>query len=637
MKLLSKIKDVKKYKRIAAVLIIALLTVLIEFIFNIHSIVGGYDWQDISGNIQIEKEDEYEKYVIAFTPDKEIYVKQLRLVGEFANDDTYTIETQQFNDFGREETVYYWDNISADLSESYTNINKKITDIKISFYKTEKTKLYSVAFSNRFEFNKYRAMFIICVLIFLYMMLFETKSLRKIEWYFFSFTLAFGMLIIVFAQPIYNAWDEEVHFQNVYSIASGKTVEWSEATRDIINKSVVNCNTKAEFAELRQLMDQRGNENLHMETKETAVVSYSFLAYIPMAIFVKIGMLLNLPFSKLYMLGKIGNLLFYAFIMFWAIRLAKTKKIFLLFIAMAPTSIYLAASYTYDAVVFACVTLGSILWCNEMFYSQKKFRAANVVAAIMLFSVGCLSKAVYIPLILVMLLLPQVQKMRKKYKVLFCVGILTILGLVLMTFVLPVFSNTIAGNVSFGGDTRGGDTSVVRQLTSMLEHPWASIKLVVTNILQLDNFRNLGDPSSSNYFVGNLMFLNWGALGILSHKWAMLLVPVLFITLLYREKKEDSFCYISWYKIFIALIIMITIVLIWVALYLSFTPVGEEAIAGVQARYYLPLLYMTALLVTNKKMYIQMSDKSALKLVLASINIVWIISMYSFWLQPRLL
>ena len=117
----------------------------------------------------------------------------------------------------------------------------------------------------------------------------------------------------------------------------------------------------------------------------------------------------------------------------------------------------------------------------------------------------------------------------------------------------------------------------------------------------------------------------------------MLLIPVLFITLLYREKKEDSFCYISWYKVFITLIIMITVVLIWVALYLSFTPVGEEAIAGVQARYYLPLLYMAALLVTNRKMYIQMSDNHALKLVLASVNIVWIISMYSFLLQPRLL
>ena len=99
----------------------------------------------------------------------------------------------------------------------------------------------------------------------------------------------------------------------------------------------------------------------------------------------KIGMLLNFSFSNMYMLGKIGNLLFYVAIMFLAIRLAKKKKLFLVFIAMMPTSIYLAASYSYDAVVFACVTLGSVLWCNEMFYSQKKYQAVNMISSIFLF------------------------------------------------------------------------------------------------------------------------------------------------------------------------------------------------------------------------------------------------------------
>lgn len=38
--------------------------------------------------------------------------------------------------------------------------------------------------------------------------------------------------------------------------------------------------------------------------------------------------------------------------------------------------------------------------------------------------------------------------------------------------------------------------------------------------------------------------------------------------------------------------ILATIVLIWTALYLSFTEVGETRIAGVQARYYLPFLFL---------------------------------------------
>ena len=637
LKLLNKAKDIKKYKRILAVLAIVLLTAFIEIIFNFQSIIGGYDWMDVTEHMKLEEEGEYEKYVIDFTTDKALYIKQIRLVGEFASDDAYVMEVQQLNGFGKSEKVSYWDNISTWFSESYTNLNKKVKAIKITLYKPEKTELHSVAFSNRFEINKYRVLFVVCLLALLYVMIFEKKFVQKVEWYFLCFSLVFGLLVIIYAQPTYNAWDEEVHFQNVYSIASGKHVKWSEATQAIIDKKTPSCNTKAEYAELRVAMNEKGREVLHLETKETGVVSYSFLAYIPMAVMMKIGMLLNLSFSNMYMLGKIGNLLFYVAIMFLAIRLAKKKKLFLVFIAMMPTSIYLAASYSYDAVVFACVTLGSVLWCNEMFYSQKKYQAVNMVSSIFLFSVGCLSKAVYIPLILVMLLLPRVQKMKKKYKVIFWIGILTILGLVLMTFVLPVFSNTIAGNVSFGGDSRGGDTSVVRQILSMIQHPWDTIKLLVTDILRFDNFRNLGDPSSSNYFVGNLMFLNFGALGVLSHKWVMLLLPVLLLTLIYRDKQDSVISYSFLYRLFIILVIIITVILIWVALYLSFTPVGVESIAGVQARYYLPLLYLIALLVTNKKVYIQISGESVSKLVLLSANIFWLVSIYSFFLQPRLL
>ena len=108
-------------------------------------------------------------------------------------------------------------------------------------------------------------------------------------------------------------------------------------------------------------------------------------------------------------------------------------------------------------------------------------------------SVGCLSKAVYIPLVLLMLLLPQFYKKNKKEKILFLIGIGVLFLVVMATFVLPVISNTVSGNIAYGGDSRGGDTSVVRQLVSMVKHPLASIRLMFGSIFQLDNFRNLGN------------------------------------------------------------------------------------------------------------------------------------------------
>ena len=54
-------------------------------------------------------------------------------------------------------------------------------------------------------------------------------------------------------------------------------------------------------------------------------------------------------------------------------------------------------------------------------------------------------------------------------------------------------------------------------------------------------------------------------------------------------------------KIIIAIAVIGTIGFIWLALYLSFTPVGETHISGVQARYYLPLLYLGALIFNGKR------------------------------------
>ena len=238
----------------------------------------------------------------------------------------------------------------------------------------------------------------------------------------------------------------------------------------------------------------------------------------------------------------------------------------------------------------------------------------------------------------VLLLLPQFMKMKKKRWWIYCLGILIVLGLVMLTFVLPVISNTVSGNLSYGGDARGGDTGTIRQLISMVKHPLASIKLMITSIFQFDNFRNLGTYWTDNYFFGNLMFLNFAQMGVLPDKWAALLVPLFVITILYEDKENKKVIeYSLWKRLFLLAIIIITIFLIWLALYLDFTPVGEEAIYGVQARYYLPLLYVSSLLFANNKYQIRSSYNTVCQQMLACVNIFWLVAVFELVLKYRLI
>lgn len=608
------LNHLKKYKRILAVIAIVLITAAVELIANIHALRGGYDSLDISEKIEVTEEDGNEKYQVQFQSEKGIYVRQIFLTGNFPENAVYRIRTKEINGFGKKETGVYSDSVGSYFSEYSTNIGKKICSIKITMIKKEGMELSGVSLSNRFEINKYRVLFVFLALSLLYLIFFEEVFQKKAEWYFAVYAMAFGILLIVLAQPMCNSWDEQIHFKRSYTIASGKTVRWTEAAQCIAERTNFRCNTKAEFAQLRDYMNQRDDVIVEEEARNSLFVSYQNLAYLPMALFLGIGKLLRLPFSVLFAFGKLGNLFLYVFVMFWAIRLAKNKKLFLVFIAMLPTPLFQACSYTYDGVVFSFVTLGCVLWCRETFFGEERMNRRAVAAAGCLFVLGCLSKAVYIPVVLLMLLLPQLRKQPKKVKRMLGAGVLLIFALVMMTFVLPVVTNILSGNLSYGGDSRGGDTSAVRQMISMVKHPWESIRLLIGDICSLDNFRNLGNVESDSYFFGNLMLLNYSAMGTLADKWCILLLPALTVLLFHEEPGNERIARCkAGEKALMWGVFAVIVLLIWTALYLSFTPVGASGIAGVQARYYLPLLYLGALLVTNTKVKVQVSPYTLTK------------------------
>lgn len=627
------IETIKKHKRIVAVVVILILTAVIELICNFPAIRGGYDDLDLTKYMTVEEEGNREKYVISYTPSEKKYVKEIKLTGAFDRIEEYLIQVEAYNSFGKEIEKKYVDRVNPEYTEFYTTIDENVKSLEIKINKSEKTQLNAVSCTNKIVFNKYRELFFIVLFSLAYLFLFEKRIYKRLEYIFAIYAMLFGILIITYSQTQFASWDEKIHFESAYSLAYGKEIQWTEGSLALQQASIIGCNTKEEFAELREYINTSGKIFSYTEKKDEVLPSYKVLAYIPQALFIRLGIILKLPLVWIYALGKIGNLLLYVITMFFAIRLARTKKLFLMFLAMMPTSIFLAASYTYDTVVFSFVTLGCVLWANAFFYQPEKTDVKNIILMVFLFSVGCFSKAVYIPLILIILLLPTIKKASRKKKLILGTGILLILGLVMMTFVLPTLTSTVAKNVTFGGDSRGGDTGVVRQLISMIKHPWASVKLMLGSVIKLDNFRNLGYPEADNYFFGNLMFFNLASYGILSDKWCALWIPLLVILILCEDSEKHRYIMKVWDKIVLTVAGLGTIFLIWLALYLDFTPVGEDYISGVQARYYLPLLYFGICLIGNNRISIKCNKINLIKATCIITAIMGFVLMYQSMLQ----
>ena len=74
---------------------------------------------------------------------------------------------------------------------------------------------------------------------------------------------------------------------------------------------------------------------------------YTF-SYLPQALMIQLGRFLHLPFTWIYQLGRLGNLILYCGVIFLAIRKIPFGKRIMMVLALMPTAMFSAVTYTYD-------------------------------------------------------------------------------------------------------------------------------------------------------------------------------------------------------------------------------------------------------------------------------------------------
>ena len=314
----------------------------------------------------------------------------------------------------------------------------------------------------------------------------------------------------------------------------------------------------------------------------------SYTGYLLQAFGIWLGRLMNLSFNRIYMLGKFMNLLLYAIGMFFAIRLMPRKKEIIAALAMVPTQVYIATTYTYDVTLNVFMMLGMVLWLKAVL-EEKANAIRYLLGSVLAFGFGSLSKAVYIPMIAVCFSIPEKIFKDKKQKRLFFILVSVVLLTVLMTFVLPTLIWNATDQIGTTGDPRGGDTDVVLQLRSIMAYPLQYIRLFFKEV-----FREFG-----RYFAGTPGLAFFGRMNELSSRWNYILIPWIF-GMTFLSRKEDCWVLEKKYKILLSVNIVVVLGLIWTAFYLSYSPVGASHISGVQPRYYYPLMFPLMLILSNK-------------------------------------
>lgn len=421
---------------------------------------------------------------------------------------------------------------------------------------------------------------------------------------FATIALAAGVVIII-AFPVGNlfSWDDQIHYQNALSVSFLSDVEETSSDRMqtlLFNKedgfsqdasfgrgdtSVNNLSKTWSWDEIYGYAEQLDSgataQSVNsIEGVSTIVSQFSAIAYIPSACGLWLGRFLHASFSMTFVLGRLFNLLSYVTIVFFAIRIIPTKKSLLTIIALLPTNVFLAANYSYDAWLTSFFMLGTAMAVRE-FSEERLLTTSRAFALFLVFLVGLGPKAVYFPMLAILMLMPSSKFESKAQKRRFYIAGVAVALLAVATFVLPFLSTKGGG----GGDYRGGSGVNSSAQTALAFQDPISFARTIVNFM----FGIYLAPASIDSSLVNFAYLSF----IQVFSSSLTCVPLLFVTgVALTDCSSLSARIFGWKsRLWVVFLSLVTIFLSCTALYVSFTPVGLPTVNGMQTRYLLPLVF----------------------------------------------
>lgn len=551
------------------------------------------------------------------------YVNKLNIFYTIDNNDDIDISYFIRNYYNSKRIVKINENFNRQLHEDVIPIRSNISNFTIKLNGDSNLIVKKVSINNKVSINFYLWFFIFVVLsVFCILFLYLKKNLfgGKIEKLFLCLILSFGSLFIIL-QPNTTSysWDDQIHFSSMYRLFElDGTTEWSQGylyMTDIFpfGKSI---DTYEERFVQNDILNS--NNKIIKSEKTSPLISYNQVGYIVPGLTMKICTMFGCSTVLTFLIVKFSMLIFYSVLMYFAIKIIPRGKRILAVFALFPSVIFLSTQFTYDTPIIAGISLFIAKFLSIIDNKDEKVDLKNALILLCSIIIPSLIKAIYIPLILLLLFIPKEKFINKKAFNIFKIGIILLFIMISLTFVLP----SLSGGDELG-DLRGGNTSISGQIKNIMSHPFGYATLL--NETAVHNFLQK--------FIGKSNLINYAYIESNSQTdnlyYSLLLLFVfVVITDSYREKSKK--CHNDMLiKISSIVLNLGIIVLIWTALYVSFTPVGATTIEGVQCRYFIPLIPSIVLFIfSNSKIKTSFDMKKYDVFIMSLIALILFHSLY---------
>lgn len=456
----------------------------------------------------------------------------------------------------------------------------------------------------------------------------------------FCFVLALGILFSMVLPP-YSAPDEQFHINQSFTLASTIYDPHLPIAQSQIHSTIRRPSDQdviVQDGETTVFTWQHIAKNLLTTSPDPFTATHdfdeyqvdsSYTMYWISALGVLAGFLLRLGFIPTLFLGRLTNLLFFAFLASWAVKRTPVAKAVFATVALLPMTLHLAASYSRDSNLLALCLLFAALVLDLAFGPTEKISWKQLILPALAGLLIAPSKIVYFPLALLVFLIPaaRLDRFSKAIKggflVLCMVVFLSSAGgtLTLGGFVngdTPVAAGAASSSTAVqeaepaasvaaesesapapestasSGETTGADSapqpaseepvqddSVCYSLPYILSHPLDTVELVIRSVVEY------GDHYVKTLVGGTLSYFDPGVQ--IAWTWVAALLILLVLAWL-----QPGFELPVWAKT-VCLLIGLACCGLAVLGCVSWTPTYYTTIYGLQGRYFLPVLSLLLL------------------------------------------
>jgi uncharacterized membrane protein len=408
------------------------------------------------------------------------------------------------------------------------------------------------------------------------------------------FGLSFGVLSCLIHTPG-AVPDEPAHASNIY-LWSNRVLflpeKEAEAQDNPVYRDVVSSMRRADLESEQWLLrrdtttESYRNVLKHInwvyDADERELVSATLrdnsvapIVYLPAIIGFTVARLLSLGFYPMLMIGRLCMLAFYVFAASWSIKKIPIGKMALFLTALLPMSLHLAASLSYDAVIIALsmMTFSYIIYLAYGEIGKIRWKEILTLLALTVLLAPC-KVGVYLPVLLLVFLIPRKKFIVKGRRLLFFFALLT------------------AGLISCGlfnlQELSVASQSGLEQITSgealytaqwALGHPIEVLQIILRTI-QKDFFYRINEA------VGQA--LSWATVPI--NKWITFGFELCLLMTVFKLDGETAAAPKPAKRLLCLLPVLIGIMMLMIGMLVWWTPQGSEVILGIQGRYFIPFI-----------------------------------------------